>query len=134
MIFTHSAKLLKGRYNMPATESTIGLGLWVAKAAGAIAGSAISIAYVLPRGRREAAIRFLTGVTGGVLLGTTIGAHVAKRLGVTDVLDPFEIVLMGSGLASVFFWWAIGIVFKSGDGLLADRPRRPASGENDHVG
>lgn len=29
--------------------------LWTAKATGAVAGSAISLAYMLPRGRREAA-------------------------------------------------------------------------------
>jgi len=118
---------------MPTPESALGLGLWASKAVGAVAGSAISIAYILPRGRREAAIRFMTGVTGGMMFGTTIGAHVSERLGVTDVLDPSEIVLMGSGLASVFFWWAIGFILKSGDRLLADRPRRSVFKENDNV-
>ena len=39
----------------------------IAKTAGAVCGSAISLAYVLPRGRREAALRFATGLVAGMV-------------------------------------------------------------------
>jgi len=35
--------------------------LWLAKVAGAVGGSAISLAYILPHGRREAASRLRSG-------------------------------------------------------------------------
>ena len=37
------------------------LALFGAKLAGAVGGSVISVAYLLPNGRREAMARFLTG-------------------------------------------------------------------------
>lgn len=89
--------------------------LWVAKIIGALAGSAISIAYVLPRGRRDAAIRFATGVAGGMVLGTTVGAYVSHELGIDTLLNDFEVVLMGSSVASLFLWWAIGFVVRFSD-------------------
>lgn len=89
--------------------------LWIAKFIGAFAGSAISIAYVLPKGRREAAIRFATGVTGGLVLGTTVGAYVSHELHIDKILTEFEVVLMGSSIASLFLWWAIGLVLRVTD-------------------
>lgn len=89
--------------------------LWAAKMVGACAGSAISIAYILPRGRREAAIRFATGVAGGIILGTTVGAYAAHQLGIDAVLSDFEEVMMGSSLASLFLWWAIGFLLRLAD-------------------
>ena len=47
--------------------------LWAAKGAGAVAGSAISLAYILPQGRREAAVRFAVGVVCGLVFGGTAG-------------------------------------------------------------
>jgi hypothetical protein len=82
--------------------------LWVAKGAGAIAGSAISLAYVLPRGRREAALRFAVGLVSGVMFGATVGLKVATELGIGALLDPVETVLMGSAAASLCAWWALG--------------------------
>src|SRR5690606_20166387 len=70
--------------------------LWTAKAGGAAAGSAISLAYVLPAGRREAAIRFGIGVASGLVFGGTAGLKIATELGVEDSLGPYELVLMGS--------------------------------------
>ena len=43
--------------------------LWGAKAVGALAGSAISVAYILPKGRREAAVRFAIGMVSGLVFG-----------------------------------------------------------------
>lgn len=89
--------------------------VWLAKLAGAIAGSAISLAYLFPRSRREAALRFMTGVTGGVVFGTTAGVAVAERLAIADVLSEFETVLMGAALASVSIWWAMGLAIRFAD-------------------
>lgn len=89
--------------------------LWAAKIIGACAGSAISIAYILPRGRREAAIRFATGVTGGMVLGTTVGVYLAHQLGIDAVLSDVEVVLMGASVASLFLWWAIGFMLRVAD-------------------
>lgn len=60
-------------------------GLWLAKTSGAIAGSAISIAYFLPAGRREAAIRFAVGVACGLVFGSTAGIKIATELGCSRV-------------------------------------------------
>ncbi len=51
--------------------------LWAAKGAGAVAGSAISLAYILPQGRREAAVRFAVGVVCGLVFGGTAGLKIA---------------------------------------------------------
>ncbi len=82
--------------------------LWVAKGAGAVAGSAISLAYVLPQGRREAALRFSVGLVCGVMFGATAGLKVAHELGIEQMLGPVETVMMGSAAASLCAWWALG--------------------------
>ncbi|GGA75958.1 hypothetical protein GCM10011385_32480 [Nitratireductor aestuarii] len=87
-------------------------GLWLAKTSGALAGSAISVAYFLPAGRREAAIRFAVGVTCGLVFGSTAGLKIATELGVAEYLAPFEMVLMGSSAASLCAWNAIGLVLR----------------------
>ena len=84
--------------------------LWMAKVTGAVLGSAISIAYVLPKGRREAAIRFLTGVSVGIVFGPVVSASLAERFGVTSQLTRFEIALMGAAGASLAAWWGLGAV------------------------
>jgi hypothetical protein len=87
--------------------------LWLAKGAGAVAGSAISLAYVLPSGRREAAIRFAVGAACGLVFGGTVGLKVAKELGIAGALSAAELMLMGSAAASLFAWWAIGFVLRA---------------------
>lgn len=94
--------------------------LWAAKFIGAFAGSAISLAYILPKGRREAAIRFASGVTGGLVLGTTVGAYVAHELSIDTIMTDFEVVMMGSSVASLFLWWAIGFVLRISDTRTPD--------------
>ena len=56
--------------------------IWLAKGAGAVAGSAISLAYILPHGRREAAARFAVGVVCGLVFGGTAGLKIATELGI----------------------------------------------------
>lgn len=87
--------------------------LWAAKGAGAAAGSAISIAYLLPKGRREAAARFAVGVVSGLVFGGTAGLKISLMLGLQDVLGPLEMVLMGSAAASLFAWWVLGFALTS---------------------
>jgi hypothetical protein len=93
--------------------------LWLAKLAGAIAGSAISVAYVLPRGPREAALRFTVGVVSGLIFGGAAGLKIASELDVGSALGAFEIMLMGSAAASLSAWWALGLVMRLFD--RADR-------------
>ncbi len=87
--------------------------LWVAKGAGAVAGSAISLAYILPRGRREAAIRFAVGLVCGLIFGGAAGVKIAKELQITNDLHQIEVTLMGSAAASLAAWWAVGFVIRA---------------------
>ncbi len=103
--------------------------LWVAKLAGAIAGSAISVAYVLPRGRREAALRFTVGVVSGLIFGGASGLKIASELDVGSTLGAFEIMLMGSAAASLSAWWALGLVMRIFDRADASAKERMQHGE-----
>lgn len=87
-----------------------GPAIFLAKLAGAAAGSFVSIAYILPRGRREAFLRFSVGVVFGFTFGTTIGLKIADQLGVLDKLDSVDVALMGSTLASACAWWGLGVI------------------------
>jgi hypothetical protein len=87
--------------------------LWLAKLAGAVVGSAISLAYLLPRGPREAAIRFAVGVACGLVFGGTAGLKIATELGIAKTLGDGELVLMGSAAASLCAWWALGLVSRA---------------------
>jgi len=57
-------------------------GVWSARVIGAVAGSAISLVYLLPKGRREAAVRFLTGVCCGMIFGGPAGLWIVRKLDV----------------------------------------------------
>ncbi|MBU0581928.1 MAG: hypothetical protein KKB66_05070 [Alphaproteobacteria bacterium] len=86
--------------------------LWLAKGAGAVAGSAISLAYILPRGRREAAARFAVGVVSGLVFGGTAGLKIAVELDLEGLIGPTETMLMGSAAASLCAWWALGALMR----------------------
>ena len=86
--------------------------LWAAKGAGAVAGSAISLAYILPHGRRDAAVRFAVGVVCGLVFGGTAGLKIAAELGVDQMIGIGETMLMGSAAASLCAWWALGAVIR----------------------
>lgn len=104
------------------TDISDAVWLWAAKGAGAIAGSAISLAYVLPSGRREAALRFAVGLVSGLMFGATAGLKIAAELGIDNVLGSTETVLMGSAAASLCAWWALGF------GLRMIQPGGPKNG------
>jgi hypothetical protein len=87
--------------------------LWLAKVTGAVAGSAISLAYILPHGRREAAARFAVGVVCGLVFGGTAGLKIASELGIEVLIGPVEMVLMGSAAASLCAWWALGFLMRA---------------------
>lgn len=86
--------------------------LWAAKGAGAVAGSAISLAYVLPHGRRDAAVRFAVGVACGLVFGGAAGIKIATELGIAELLAPAELTLMGAAAASLTAWWALGLLMR----------------------
>jgi len=95
--------------------------IWAAKGAGAIAGSAISLAYILPAGRREAAIRFAVGLVGGLVFGGTAGLKIVTELGIEKSIGAGETGLMGAAAASLCAWWALGLLrrlFANGLGWL----------------
>lgn len=96
--------------------------LWAAKGAGAVAGSAISIAYMLPHGRREAAARFAVGVVSGLVFGGTAGLKIALMLDLEDSLGSLELALMGSAAASLFAWWVLGFAIRALERRFGARP------------
>ena len=89
--------------------------LWVAKGAGAVAGSAISLAYILPHGRREAAARVAVGVGCCLAVGRPSRLKISTELGLETIIGPTELMLMGSAAASLCAWWAIGFVVRAFD-------------------
>jgi hypothetical protein len=95
--------------------------LLAAKAIGAVAGSAISLAYVLPKGRREAALRFFCGVAAGMVFGTSAGLKLAEYLGISAELGRFEIAMSGAAAASLCAWWALGILARFANRYGANR-------------
>jgi hypothetical protein len=99
--------------------------IWLARGLGAAAGSAISLAYILPRGRREAALRFAVGLVSGVVFGGGVGLKIAAELGLGPELGKFELMLMGSAAASLSAWWVLGFVMR----LLERGLDKPATSE-----
>ncbi|KAB0679954.1 DUF6107 family protein [Aureimonas leprariae] len=95
--------------------------LWGAKFAGAAAGSAISVAYLLPHGRREAAARFMIGIVTGLVFGAPAGMAIADRLALADRLEPAELAMMGSAAASLCAWWALGVLARFAATLFAGK-------------
>jgi hypothetical protein len=86
--------------------------LWAAKGTGAVAGSAISLAYILPKGRREAAIRFAVGIACGLVFGGAAGLKIVAELGIAEAIGAGETMLLGSAAASLSAWWALGFVMR----------------------
>jgi len=87
-------------------------GVTSARLIGAVAGSAISLVYLLPKHRREAAVRFLTGVACGLIFGGPVGLWGAAQLGLEGRLSPAETMLAGATLASFTAWWGLGVLVR----------------------
>jgi len=84
--------------------------VFIAKTVGAVCGSAISIAYLLPSSKREAFLRFVIGITSGVMFGTFVGIKLAEQLGIKEHLSKVEMALSGAAMASLCAWWALGVM------------------------
>lgn len=92
------------------TDFTGEVGLWAQRLAGASAGAAVSLIHLLPQSRREAASRFLTGLSCGLVFGGPAGLWLAQALALDDTLSPSELMLSGSAAASLCAWWGLGIL------------------------
>lgn len=99
--------------------------VWAAKGAGAVAGSAISLAYMLPKSRREAGVRFAVGIVSGLVFGGAAGLKIAAELGIEGTIGAAETMLVGSAAASLCAWWALGLVVR-----VLQRAARPKTGGN----
>ncbi|WP_312402543.1 DUF6107 family protein [Rhizobium sp.] len=95
-------------------------GVWAAKTAGAFAGAGVSLIYLLPKSRREAASRFATGMTCGLIFGGPTGLWLAERLGLSGMLSEAETMLAGSAAASLCAWWVLGALSR-----VAERYGKP---------
>ena len=91
--------------------------IWLAKITGAVSGSAVSLAYMLPKGKREAAIRFAVGLMCGMIFGGAAGVKIAEHLTLTNSLEQAELMLMGSAAASFAAWTALGFFKRFTDRL-----------------
>jgi predicted MFS family arabinose efflux permease len=85
-------------------------GLWATRALGASAGAAVSLIYLLPKSRREAASRFFTGLACGIVFGGPTGIWIAERLDLVGQLSAVEVLLSGSAASSLCAWWGLGIL------------------------
>lgn len=83
--------------------------IWCAKVIGAVAGSAVSLAYMLPDGRREAAMRFAVGLICGMVFGGAASVTIAEKFSLGDVLGRAELMLMGATVSSLAAWTALGV-------------------------
>ncbi|UNK39814.1 DUF6107 family protein [Shinella sp. H4-D48] len=90
-------------------------GLWTARLVGASAGAAVSLIYLLPKSRREAACRFFTGLACGLVFGGPAGLWIAVRLGIASYLGPVEVLLTGSAAASLSAWWGLGVLARAAE-------------------
>ena len=80
------------------------------RAIGASAGAAVSLVYMLPADRREAASRFVAGLVSGLVFGGPAGVLLAGRLGIATHLSASEIMLSGAAAVSLTAWWALGVL------------------------
>ena len=90
-----------------------------ARIAGAVAGALVSLAYMMPKGAREAVARAIAGIVSGLVFGAPAGVAMAQWMGVAELLSPTETLLMGSATASMTAWWVLGALAR-----IADRTGR----------
>lgn len=104
--------------------------LWLANITGAVCGSAVSLVYILPKGRREAACRFVVGLLCGMIFGGVAGVKIAEQLALGTSLGKAELMLIGSAAVSFAAWTALGIFTRFADRIKHHSDRTSAkSGE-----
>jgi hypothetical protein len=96
-------------------------GLWATKVVGASAGAAMSLIYLLPKSRREAAGRFFTGLSCGLIFGGPTGIWGAQRLELSSLLSAADVVLAGSAAASLCAWWVLGMLSRLAERYATSR-------------
>ena len=82
------------------------------KGLGSIAGSAISLAYLLPASRREAVLRLTVGVVAGLVFGAPVGVKIADWFEIAHLLSFADTNLMGAAAASLCAWGALGALVR----------------------
>ena len=97
---------------LPMTDFAHEPALTVLRLAGAVSGAAVSLVYLLPGSRREAATRFVTGLACGLIFGPSAGLWMARQAGLADALTAHEILLTGSAAASLSAWWVLGALVR----------------------
>ncbi|OAE38320.1 DUF6107 family protein [Agrobacterium tumefaciens] len=97
-------------------------GIWAARITGAVAGAGVSLVYLLPKSRREAASRFITGVSCGMIFGGPIGLWIVQQLDIAGALSGREIMVAGSAAASMGAWWGLGVLVRIAE-RYSTRPR-----------
>ncbi|WP_156174501.1 DUF6107 family protein [Hoeflea sp. IMCC20628] len=90
-----------------------------ARIAGAVAGALVSLAYMMPKGAREAVARAIAGIVSGLVFGAPAGVALAQWMGVSGLLSRTETLLTGSAAASMTAWWVLGALAR-----IADRTGR----------
>ncbi len=95
--------------------------LWTERTLGAVAGALVSVVYMLPKGRQEAASRFVTGLCCGLVFGGEAGLWLVGKLAIAN-LSPSEIMLSGSAAASISAWWGLGLLARIAERMGGDKP------------
>lgn len=83
--------------------------LWLVKVLGAVGGSAISLAYLLPKGRREAMQRLAVGMVSGFIFGPMV---VPKAEEWGFAAGPLETLFACCAAVSAVSWVLIGFVLR----------------------
>jgi Family of unknown function (DUF6107) len=94
------------------SDWTTTLAEWIARGAGAIAGSSVSLVYFLPKERHEAVSRLIVGVVTGLVFGPSAGEKLVELMALNVHPAAFEVVLMGAAATSFASWWALGMVVR----------------------
>ena len=107
------------------SQAAVPFEIWplLLKSAGAVAGSAISLVYLLPDTRREAFARLAVGFTAGLVFGGPVGIKIADALDIMGHLSFAEMNLMGAAAASLCAWGLLGMLVRFGRGHGAFGPR-----------
>jgi Family of unknown function (DUF6107) len=94
------------------TDWTTTLTDWSARGAGAVAGSSVSLIYLLPKQRHQAASRLVVGIICGLVFGQAAGEKLVQFMALEVHPKEFEVVLMGAAAASFASWWSLGFLVR----------------------